>query len=81
MSRVVGVSSESNRTVHWVRTVGGPRRGDPHDGESHQFFGPLRDHFDPEPPDDGPTARYVRDPAEPTVEEHGRSIWNDKYQP
>lgn len=80
-SSVLVMDSESDRPVYWVRTLGGPRPGDPRDGELHQFFGPLRDQFDLEPPVDGADARYVRDTDTPPVEEDGRTIWIYRYQP
>ena len=69
-----------DQEAHWVRTVGGPRPGDPRDGELHQFFGRLRDHFDLESWDDqGDDPRYVRDAITPCVEEDGRTIWIYRY--
>lgn len=70
--------------VHWVRSVGGPRPGDPRDGELHRFSGRLPDEFDLEPWDadaDGLDAHYVRDTTSPPVMEEGRRIWRFVYQP
>lgn len=73
---------QSSREVHWLRTVGGPRPGDQRDGELHQFFGDLPDHFDLESWDDeaDDDARYVRDPGAQPTEEDGRTVWNYHYQ-
>lgn len=77
-------AEESSRTVHWVRTVGAPRPGDPRDGEVHQLFGTLPDAFDLEPWDgdsDGVDAHYVQDQTSPPVEEDGRTVWQYIYAP
>jgi hypothetical protein len=82
---VIGVVVEGpGEQVYWIRTVGGPRPGDPRDGELHQFFGELPDDFDLEPWDDDPEgvdAHYVKDTASPSVMEEGRRIWRFVYQP
>jgi hypothetical protein len=75
---------DSHGESYWVRTVGAPRRGDPRDGELHQFFGSLRDAFYLESADDDPNgedARYVRDRSSAPVEEDGRAVWIFTYQP
>lgn len=77
-------ADEAHSDSYWVRTIGGPRPGDPRDGELHQFFGKLRDVFYLEPVEDDPTgedARYVRDPTSAPVEEDGRLVWIFTYQP
>ena len=75
-------TEEPTTPVHWGRTVGAPRPGDPR--ELHQFFGRLPDAFDLEPWDndsDGVDAHYVRDTQSLPVEEDGRTVWRYLYHP
>lgn len=68
---------------HWVKTVGAPEPGDPRDGELHQLYGELPDHFDLEPWDEDPNkdeasdrdARYFKKAAPPVVDDEGRLVW------
>jgi hypothetical protein len=68
---------------HLVKTVGAPRAGDPRDGELHEFFGPLKDHFDLEPWDDDSRdedARYYKQAGPPEFDENGRAVWLYVYR-
>jgi len=70
-------------SLHWVRTVGAPRPGDPRDGELHQFY-KLPEAFDLEPWDvdpEGVDAHYVKDPASAPAVEDGREVWRYVYDP
>ncbi len=70
--------------VVWVRTIGAPTAGDPRDGELHQVFGALPDHFDLEPWDEeelaGGDVRYFRADAPPIVDQEGRTVWRYEYR-
>jgi hypothetical protein len=79
------VESEASKPdAYWARSVGGPRSGDPRDGELHQFLGRLPDAFDLEPWDDdldGVEAHYVRDTSAPPETDEGRLVWKFIYSP
>jgi hypothetical protein len=73
---------------HWVRTVGAPGPDDPRDGELHQLFGPLPDHFDLEPWDDDPDdestegyVRYFKSDRAPLEDDEGRTVWLYEFRP
>jgi hypothetical protein len=70
--------------AYWIMTVGAPIPGDPRDGELHQCFGSLPDHFDLEPWEEVPgavDARYVRAAGPPVIDEQGRTVWVYEFRP
>ena len=57
--------------------------GDPRDGELHQLFGPLPEHFDLESWDEsvGVDVRYSRSDQPPAVADNRSTIWICEFRP